>query len=67
MFLATGANYVVPDFAWVQDVDGSLMVLADRSVAPLPGYTRMPRISVLTGTESISVANPPAGISLRLH
>jgi arylformamidase len=30
MFLASGAHYVVPDFAWVQDVGGSLMVLADQ-------------------------------------
>jgi arylformamidase len=30
MFLAAGAHYVVPDFAWVQDADGSLMVLADQ-------------------------------------
>jgi arylformamidase len=30
MFLAIGAHYVVPDFAWVQDVGGSLMVLADQ-------------------------------------
>jgi hypothetical protein len=30
MFLAAGAQYVVPDFAWVQDVGGSLMVLADQ-------------------------------------
>jgi arylformamidase len=30
MFLAVGAHYVVPDFAWVQDVGGSLMVLADQ-------------------------------------
>jgi len=29
MFLAAGAHYAVPDFAWVQDVGGSLMVLAD--------------------------------------
>src|SRR5437879_6542730 len=28
MFLAAGAHYVVPDFAWVQEVGGSLMVLA---------------------------------------
>ncbi|HEY1432962.1 MAG TPA: alpha/beta hydrolase, partial [Stellaceae bacterium] len=28
IFLAAGAHYVVPDFAWVQDVGGSLMVLA---------------------------------------
>ena len=27
---AAGAHYVVPDFAWVQDVGGSLMVLADQ-------------------------------------
>ena len=30
MFLAARAHYVVPDFAWVQDVGGSLMVLADQ-------------------------------------
>ena len=30
MFLAAGAHYVVPDFAWVQEVGGSLMVLADQ-------------------------------------
>jgi arylformamidase len=30
MFLASGAHYVVPDFAWVQEVGGSLMVLADQ-------------------------------------
>ena len=30
MFLAGGAHYIVPDFAWVQDVGGSLMVLADQ-------------------------------------
>ncbi len=30
MFLAADAHYVVPDFAWVQDVGGSLMVLADQ-------------------------------------
>ena len=30
MFLAAGAHYIVPDFAWAQDVDGSLMVLADQ-------------------------------------
>jgi arylformamidase len=30
LFLAAGAHYVVPDFAWVQDVGGSLMVLADQ-------------------------------------
>ena len=30
MFLAAGAHYVVPDFAWVQDVGGSLIVLADQ-------------------------------------
>ena len=28
MFLAAGAHYVVPDFAWVLDVGGCLMVLA---------------------------------------
>jgi arylformamidase len=30
MFLAAGVHYIVPDFAWVQDVGGSLMVLADQ-------------------------------------
>jgi arylformamidase len=30
MFLAAGAHYVVPDFAWVQDAGGSLGVLADQ-------------------------------------
>jgi arylformamidase len=30
MFLAAGAHYVVPDFSWVQDVGGSLMVVADQ-------------------------------------
>ena len=30
MFLAAGAHYVVPDFAWVQDVGGNLMVLANQ-------------------------------------
>jgi arylformamidase len=30
MFRAAGAHYVVPDFAWVQDVGGNLMVLADQ-------------------------------------
>jgi arylformamidase len=30
MFLAAGAHYVVPDFAWVQDVGGDLTVLADQ-------------------------------------
>jgi arylformamidase len=30
MFLAAGANYVVPDFAWTQDVGGNLGVLADQ-------------------------------------
>jgi arylformamidase len=28
MFLAAGVHYVVPDFAWVQDVGGNLMVLS---------------------------------------
>jgi arylformamidase len=30
MFLVAGAHYVVPDFAWVQDVGGRLIVLADQ-------------------------------------
>lgn len=30
MFAAAGAHYVVPDFSWVQDAGGDLMVLADQ-------------------------------------
>ena len=30
MLAAAGAHYVVPDFSWVQDAGGSLMVLADQ-------------------------------------
>jgi len=30
MLLRAGAHYVVPEFAWVQDVSGNLMVLADQ-------------------------------------
>ena len=30
MLLAAGAHYVVPDFSWVQDVGGSLLVMADQ-------------------------------------
>jgi arylformamidase len=30
MFLAAGAHYIVPDFAWVQEVGGNLLVLADQ-------------------------------------
>jgi arylformamidase len=30
LFQAAGAHYVVPDFAWVQDVGGNLMVFADQ-------------------------------------
>jgi arylformamidase len=30
MFLAAGVQYVVPDFAWVQDVGGSLFAMADQ-------------------------------------
>jgi arylformamidase len=30
MLLAAGVHYVVPDFSWVQDVGGSLMVMADQ-------------------------------------
>ena len=30
MLCAAGAHYVAPDFSWVQDVGGSLMVLADQ-------------------------------------
>jgi arylformamidase len=30
MFVQSGAHYVVPDFAWVQDVGGSLTAMADQ-------------------------------------
>src|ERR1700730_12504776 len=30
MFIGAGAHYVVPDFAWVQYVGGSLIALADQ-------------------------------------
>jgi arylformamidase len=30
MFVAAGAHYVVPDFAWVQEVQGNLLPLADQ-------------------------------------
>ena len=30
MFVQAGAHYVVPDFAWVQDVGGSLMPIAEQ-------------------------------------
>ncbi|MGH7038799.1 MAG: alpha/beta hydrolase [Stellaceae bacterium] len=30
MFLKAGAHYVVPDFSWVQEVGGSLLVMADQ-------------------------------------
>ena len=30
MLLAAGTHYVVPDFSWVQDVGGSLLVMADQ-------------------------------------
>ena len=31
LFVNAGAHYVVPDFAWVQDAGGSLLVLADQA------------------------------------
>jgi arylformamidase len=30
MFVAAGAHYVVPDFSWVQDTQGSLLPMADQ-------------------------------------
>jgi len=65
MFLAAGAHYVVPDFAFVQDVGGSLTVLADQVRRALPGSTRISRVSAATRTGSISAANPRAGTSPR--
>jgi hypothetical protein len=63
MFLAAGTHYVVPDFAWVQDVGGRFS--PTRSAAPLLGCTRMPLVSMATPIGSISVANRLVGISPR--
>jgi arylformamidase len=58
MFLAAGAHYVVPDFAWVQDVGGSLMVLADqvrRAIAWVyenAGYIGIDRNRIYIGGQS---------------
>jgi arylformamidase len=64
MVLAAGAHYVVRDFAWVQDVGGSLMMLADqvrRAIASI--YHNAAHLGI-DRTESISGANPQAGMSL---
>ena len=58
MFLVAGAHYVVPDFAWVQDVGGSLMVLADqvrRAIAWVyenAGYLGIDRNRIYVGGQS---------------
>src|SRR3984893_18228677 len=65
MFLAAGVHYVVPDFAWVQDVGGSLMVLADQVRRAI--YTAMLSVSASTRPGSMSAGNPQAGTSLRSH
>ena len=59
MFLAAGAHYVVPDFAWVQDVGGI------RSVARLPGCIIMRRNSAATRAGYTSAASPRVGTSPR--
>jgi hypothetical protein len=65
MFLAAGSHYVVPDFAWVQDVGGSLMVLADQVRRAIAWDTTMPRISTPTQTDSTSVANSTEPLARR--
>jgi arylformamidase len=58
MFLVAGAHYVVPDFACVQDVAGSLMVLADqvrRAIAGVydnAGYLGIDRNQIYIGGQS---------------
>jgi arylformamidase len=67
MFLAAGAHYVVPDFAWVQDVGGSLMVLAGQVRCAIAWVYDNAPSSAATRTSSMSVANPRADTSLRSH
>jgi hypothetical protein len=65
MFLAAGAHYIVPDFAGVQDFDGSLPYSLIMRAALSPGYIAMPLISTATAIGSTSVANRLVGISPR--
>ena len=65
MFLAGGAHYVVPDFAWVQMSAAASWCLPIRYAAPSPGSTKMPRTSAATRSSSISVGNLQADTSLR--
>ena len=67
MFLAAGAHYVVPDFAWVQDVGGSLMVLADQVRRAIAWVYRNAERFGINRPSSISAANPRADTSLRSH
>ena len=60
MFLAAGAHYVVPDFAWVQDVGGNLMVLADQVRRAIAWVYENIAVSAAIRTGFMSAANPRA-------
>jgi arylformamidase len=62
MFLAAGAHHVVPDFAWVQDVGGNLMVLADQVCRAVAWVYKNVARSAATPIGSTSVANRLVGI-----
>jgi arylformamidase len=58
----------VPDFAWVQDVGGSLIVLADqvrRAIAWV--YRNAVRFGIDPTRLYVSAGNPRADTSLRSH
>ena len=67
MFLAAGAHYVVPDFSWVQDVGGSLMVLADQVRRAIAWVYRNAERFGINRPSSISAVDPWADTSLRSH
>jgi arylformamidase len=65
ILLAADVHYVVPDFAWVQDVAGSLMVLADqvrRAIAWV--YENAAHLGIDPNQLYIG-GNPQAGTSLQ--
>ena len=57
MFLAAGVHYVVPDFAWVQDLGGNLMVLAGQVCRAIAWVYQNALVSTAIPIGSISVAN----------
>jgi hypothetical protein len=67
MFLVAGAHYVVPDFAWVQDVNGSLVVLADQVCRAIAWVYENARISAATQTSFMWAANLRAGTAETRH